>query len=95
MLYSVEIGKNIVDLRRGQKFSQEELAGRSGLSVSHLRNIEHGRANPSLDVLESIAKALEVDLSILIVYALSEDEVQAMMHETKEKLKVAGEKTMV
>ena len=94
MLYSVEIGKNIVDLRHAHNFSQEELADRSGLSVSYLRDVEHGRANPSLDVLESIANALKVDLSMLFVISLPEDEVLTMMHQAKEKLEVAGEKTL-
>lgn len=95
MLYSVEIGKNIVDLRHAHGFSQEDLADLSGLSVSYLRAVEHGRANPSLDVLESIAKALEVDLSILLVLSFSEDGLRTMMHQAKEKINVAGEKTLV
>ena len=34
MLYSVEIGKNVLILRGGRGLSQEELADRAGISVS-------------------------------------------------------------
>ena len=50
MLYSVEIGKNVLILRGGRGLSQEELADRAGISVSRLRDIEHGYANASIDV---------------------------------------------
>lgn len=95
MLYSVEIGKNIVDLRHRKGISQEQLALRSDVSVSYLRDIEHGRANPSLDMLESIAKTLEIQLPMLFLFSLQEIEVQTMMLESKESLEVAGYKTLV
>lgn len=95
MLYSVEIGKNIVDLRRRRGFSQEQLALESEVSVSYLRDIEHGRANPSLDVLEAIANTLDVPLPILLIFSLQEVEIYAMMHQSKEKKKVAKYKTLV
>ena len=47
--YKVEIGKNIVSLRKLKPISQEQLALGSEMSVSYLRAIEHGRANPTLD----------------------------------------------
>ena len=62
MLYSVEIGKNVLVLRGGRGLSQEELADRAGISVSRLRDIEHGYANASIDVLESVAVALDTEL---------------------------------
>ena len=62
MLYSVEIGKNVLILRGGRGLSQEELADRAGISVSRLRDIEHGYANASIDVLESVAVALDTEL---------------------------------
>ena len=39
MLYSVEIGKNVLILRGRRGLSQEELADRAGISVSRLRDI--------------------------------------------------------
>lgn len=89
MLYSVEIGKNIVDLRHRNGFSQEQLALQSDISVSYLRAIEHGRANPSLDILETIAKTLGVQLPVLLLYSMKELEMQIMMHQLKEDVNAA------
>ena len=52
-----EIGKAIVDIRTYRGYSQEYLALECDMSVSYLRRIEHGTANPTID----IAKVLEVD----------------------------------
>lgn len=90
MLYSVEIGKNIVDLRRSKGLSQEQLALQSDISVSYLRSIEHGCANPSIDMLETIAKTLAVQLPVLMIRSLPEHEVRAMVHQSKEAASVAG-----
>ena len=73
MLYSVEIGKNVLILRGGRGLSQEELADRAGISVSRLRDIEHGYANASIDVLESVAVALDTELPTPFLLSLEEE----------------------
>lgn len=57
-----DIGRNIISVRRKKGVTQEELALSSSMSVSHLRSIEHGRANPSVGLLSRIADSLEVPL---------------------------------
>lgn len=88
MLYSVEIGRNIVDLRQREGLSQEQLALQSDISVSYLREIEHGRANPSIDMLETIAKTLGVQFPLLIIRSLQEYE--HMMLQSKGNPNIAG-----
>ena len=56
-----EIGRAIVDIRTYRGYSQEYLALECDMSVSSLRRIEHGTANPTIDELSHIAKVLEVD----------------------------------
>ena len=57
-----EIGETIVYLRKEKGLTQENLALETGISVSYLRLIEHGSANPTINELWKIADVLEVDL---------------------------------
>lgn len=86
MSYAVEIGKNIVALREAKKISQEELALESDLSVTRLRDIEHGRANPSLDTLESLAKTLNMTLPHLLACHLDAATIMDLLEEVKQEL---------
>ena len=56
------VGSNVQRLRRGKKLSQEELAHRSKIYQTYLSGVERGRRNPSILVLERIAKALGADV---------------------------------
>ena len=62
MYITVEIGKNIVSIRESRGYTQEHLALECNMSISYLRRIEHGTANPSVGALLRIANALGVDL---------------------------------
>lgn len=57
-----EIGEAIVYLRKEKGLTQENLALETGISVSYLRLIEHGSANPTINELWKIAEVLEVEL---------------------------------
>lgn len=83
MLYSVEIGKNIVKLRCSRGITQEDLACGAGISVSRLRDIEHGYANPSLDILESIAVELRVPLPALFLLSMEDKNIWKMIQESR------------
>ncbi|MED1205203.1 helix-turn-helix domain-containing protein [Heyndrickxia acidicola] len=61
------IGKNIYEIRKRKKLSLSSLAERAGISKSYLSNIERNvHQNPSIQVLNKIAKILEVDLVTLV-----------------------------
>ena len=53
-----DIGKTIVTGRTLRGLSQEQLALECEMSVSYLRRIEHGAANPTINELSRIAEAL-------------------------------------
>ena len=60
-----EIGQNIVYLRKVGNITQEWLALEVNMSVAYLRAIEHGRANPTVEMLSKIANALDVPFELL------------------------------
>lgn len=55
------VGLNVQDLRRAKGLSQEELAHQAEIHQTYLSGVETGKRNPSLTVLERIAKALGID----------------------------------
>ena len=52
----------IVSLRKEKGLTQEQLALECEISVSYLRRIEHGQANPTIHALWRLAEVLEVEL---------------------------------
>lgn len=59
------VGVNIQRLRRDADLSQEELGDRADVHQTYLSQVEGGKRNPSVDILERIAKALKVDIAEL------------------------------
>ena len=57
-----EIGNTIIFLRKERGFTQEALALECEISVSYMRLMEHGKANPTINELWRIAEVLEVEL---------------------------------
>lgn len=55
-----EIGQRIRKARKAHGLSQEELAERAEISVTHMSHIETGNTKLSLPVLVQIAETLEV-----------------------------------
>jgi transcriptional regulator with XRE-family HTH domain len=48
------------------RLSQREIAVAAGLSRAHVATIERARANPSLDVIERVSRALGLELELMI-----------------------------
>ena len=63
---SAKIGLKIVLERTKIRLSQEKLAEMSDLSKTALGAIERGVSSPSIDTLDRIAKALNIELSELV-----------------------------
>ena len=63
MLNFVEIGRIIVVLRERKGLTQEKLALEAEMSVTYLRRIEHGRANPTLRALDRVELSTLLQLS--------------------------------
>ncbi|AMK25082.1 MULTISPECIES: helix-turn-helix domain-containing protein [unclassified Sphingobium] len=53
-------------VRTQKGWTQEQLAFEADVKRSYISEIESGKRNPSLDVVEKIAKALDVKLGLLM-----------------------------
>lgn len=60
------LSRNVKALRLSLHLTQESLAKRAGLSSQFVSLLERGQRNPTLDVLESLSKALSVTPSELL-----------------------------
>ena len=61
-----EIGERIRKYRKAKGFSQELLAEKVGISVTHMGHIETGNTKLSLPVLVELANALEIQTDDLL-----------------------------
>lgn len=59
------IGRRIAELRKGKKMTQAELAERAGLGQGHIARLEAGQYGATIDVLSSIAGAMESTIEIV------------------------------
>ena len=60
-----KFGQRVKALRRATGVSQEDFAERCGFARSYMSRIERGKANPSLDAIETLAEGLKVRVSEL------------------------------
>ncbi|MET4085588.1 helix-turn-helix transcriptional regulator [Bradyrhizobium sp. S3.5.5] len=60
------LAENVKRLRKVREWSQDELAGEVGIEQNAVSLIENGRANPTIIVIEEIARALDVGLTELL-----------------------------
>jgi transcriptional regulator with XRE-family HTH domain len=58
-------GANVRRVRLKRGMTLESLATEAGLAYSYMGGIERGQRNPTLDVVEKIAKVLESDPTAL------------------------------
>ncbi len=63
------LGRLILDLRSGRGLSQEQLALDANVDRTRMGEIERGVANPTIDTLDRIARALGQTLGSLIIQA--------------------------
>lgn len=59
-------GRNVRKARLEKGWSQEELAFEAELQRTYISEIENGKRNPTLDVVEAITRVLEVDVTELL-----------------------------
>ena len=61
----IQLGKRIRYLRKQKKWSQLDLALESEVNKNYISDLEKGRRNPSVMVLNRITIALNIDLETL------------------------------
>ena len=62
---SLDLAKQLVELRRSCGLSQTRLAERSGIPQSEISRIERGVANPTAATLRRLAAVLDANLAII------------------------------
>ena len=60
------VGLNVKRLREARGISQEDLADRAGVHRTYVSGVERGVRNPTITVLEKIARALREPLTELV-----------------------------
>lgn len=63
-----QIGKNIKKAREKAGLTQEQVAEKAGVHVSYYSRIERGVVNPSIEVIENIARVLKVKSSDILPF---------------------------
>lgn len=66
MNIKARLGKNVRRLREGKGWSQEAYAHEAGIHRTYVSDIERGARNPTIMILEKLAKPLGVSASSLI-----------------------------
>lgn len=57
-----DFGQRLIQFRKEKKMSQERLAELSGLNRPYISAIEQGKRNISLEVMDKLASALEIEI---------------------------------
>jgi len=84
MLDNQQVGRNIWNLRRGQAWTQVELAGRVGVSHQAVSKWEQGECLPDLDVLLQLSRLFDTSMESIL---LDEEAAEASaVHSTPSRL---------
>lgn len=62
------IGRKLREVREKQHLTQSDVAEAADISTNHYAQIERGEANPSIETLESILKALNIKSSKVLPF---------------------------
>ncbi len=60
------LGQNVRKLREAKGWSQEDYADRAGIHRTYVSDIERGRRNPTITVVERLAQPLGVTTGSLL-----------------------------
>ena len=85
---AVLIGNRIKEIRKGKGLKQEDMEG-FGISYKYYQKIERGKVNITLNTIEKIAKALDIDARELFILRLDKskkiNELAALIREIIKK----------
>ena len=82
-------------MRKARGLSQEKLAELAGICVTWMRKIEHDCANLTWDVIDRLAKALDVPVWMIYGLQLEPNAVWDELTQVQVLLRPAGEAVLV
>jgi len=59
----IKVGQRIKELRKKLELSQEALANEAEVDRTYVTDVENGRRNVSVEILERLIKALDVSIA--------------------------------
>lgn len=77
------VGEQIRRIRKLRGLTQESLAEKTGLQNTYISDVERGDRNTSLETLEKIIEALEVEPVEIFDFARTNDRKQQMIQNLK------------
>lgn len=72
---ALRVGENIRDLRKQRGLSQEKLAFKAGINTSYMGQVERAEKSATIDSLEKIANALDVELGQLFHFDIDKEPI--------------------
>lgn len=78
------IGKNIKNLRKQKKMSQEQLAGLLHVTRQAVSNWETSKSQPDIETLEAIAGAFDTDI-LVVLYGRRQEETDSETRQAQRK----------
>ncbi|KAA1287413.1 helix-turn-helix domain-containing protein [Leptospira interrogans] len=82
------LAKNLKLFRKKKNWSQTELAKNAGTTLTHINRLETGKSNPSIEIVQKIALALEVSIDDLVSGRDNSKEVKFENQAFYEKIKL-------
>lgn len=70
-MFKEKFAKNLRDIRKSRKLTQEQLAELVGVDFRYISLLENAKSFPSCDLIEKLVKALNINYSEL--FAFDED----------------------
>ena len=83
-------GRRVRALRRKQELTQQQLGDRAGVNYKYVGAIERGEENPSLRVIEGLARGLGVEMVDLFEVEHEEQDPEALRERIGDELAGAG-----
>ncbi len=83
----MNVGLRLKEIRESKGLTVNKLANLSGISQSHLREIELGNKNPTVETLSYFCDSLDITLSDFFEESLSSDISPALLKSIRELTK--------
>lgn len=71
----MDIGSAIKSIRTRKKITQKDLAAKCGISANALCSIEKNTSFPTKETINKICEALEIPVSYLLFFSITEEDV--------------------
>ena len=72
----MNIGKSIKHIRKMKGLNQKEFADLYGFNKAYISGVETGKQNPTIKMLEKMAKSFGVPLPVMFWFTFTEEDVE-------------------